>query len=81
MYSRRELLRNAKTLRKSSLNIFKYVYVCPDLTPLQREQNNKLEKELSDRKNAGETNLVIKRGSIVQRSSAILEEDRGSPEA
>lgn len=64
--TRRELLRRAKELRKSTHDTFKYVYICPDLSPRQREENPKLMVELTRRRQEGETDLMIRRGRIVK---------------
>ena len=66
--TRRQILRNAKSLRNSQS--YKQVFICPDLTPKERETNKQLVEELRRRKQAGESNLIIQRGKIVMRSSS-----------
>ena len=62
---RRQILRNAKTLRNSTT--YKKVFISPDLTPKEREANKNLLEELRRRKQAGEVNLIIKRGKIISK--------------
>jgi len=62
---RRQILRNAKNLRNS--NTHKRVFISPDLTPQEREANKQLRQELKRRKDAGDTNLIIKNGKIVSK--------------
>jgi len=64
---KRQILRNAKLLRNS--NSYKSVFISPDLTQQEREVSKKLHNELKRRKQAGETNLIIKHGKIVPRQS------------
>ena len=46
------------------------IYITPDLTPAEREAARKLREELTVRRAAGETNLVIWKGRIVTASSS-----------
>jgi len=55
---RRQILRNARHLRNS--NAHKNVLVSPDLTLQEREANKRLSQELKRRKDAGDSNLIIK---------------------
>ena len=64
-YVRGHLLRNAKTLRNSSSH--QNVYISPDLTPKEREINKLLREQLRRRKEAGESDLIIRRGKIVSK--------------
>ncbi|KAI8501333.1 hypothetical protein Bbelb_206040 [Branchiostoma belcheri] len=61
--SRALILRRAKDLRNSSR--WSRVYIVPDMTPNEREADRKLRQELKSRREAGEENLVIRRGRIV----------------
>ena len=61
--SKRELLNNAKKLR--STEKWERVYITPDLSPREREENKKLREELKKRRDEGETGIVIRRGKIV----------------
>ena len=45
------------------------VYVSPDLTMKEREINRALHQELKRRKEAGEKDLIIKRGKIINRQA------------
>ena len=45
------------------------MYISPDLTPKERETNRQLHTELKRLKQAGETNLMIKRGKIIIRQT------------
>ena len=76
--ARSYLLRNAKSLRCS--NTYQNVYISPDLTPKERETNKLLRHELRTRKEAGETNLVIRHGKIisVQRSNRLTSNSTSS---
>ena len=56
------LLQNAKTLRNSSSH--QNVYISPDLTPKEREINKLLYEQLRRRKEAGESDLIIRRGKL-----------------
>ena len=66
--SKRELLNNAKKLRNSEK--WGRVYITPDLSPHEREENKKLREELRKRRNEGESGLVIRRGKIIQQESS-----------
>ena len=61
--ARGQILKSAKTS-----NTYKQVYISPDLTPKEREANKCLHTELHRRKEAGETNLIIRCGEIVSKS-------------
>ena len=61
--SRKYLLQNARMLRGNSE--CNRVYISPDLSPKERELNKKLHTELKRHKQAGETNLIFKKGKIV----------------
>ena len=50
-------------LRKSAK--WQSVFISPDLTIKEREINRALHQELKRRKEAGEKDLVIKRGKII----------------
>ena len=45
------------------------MYVSPDLTMKEREINRALHQELKRRKEAGEKDLIIKRGKIINRQA------------
>ena len=62
---KRELLSKAKHLRQSK--VYKSIFISPDLTLQERNENKKLIDELRQRKANGETGLVIRRGEIIRR--------------
>ena len=59
---------NARKLRDSSSNVFKKVYINPDLSRQQRHTQWELRQELARRKEGGETGIFIHRGCIVKQS-------------
>ena len=59
-----ELFRKAKRLKNSR---FKNVYVHPDLTPMQRDLNFKLRREMKERRERGEDVMIIN-GAVRSRS-------------
>ena len=59
---KREVLSKSKLLNAGK---HKNVFINPDLTPKQREQDRKLRIELKERRDAGEKDAQIKRGKIV----------------
>ena len=65
--TRSSILRNAKNLRKSST--YQNVFISPDLSPKERESNKLLYQELKHCKQAGEVNLIIRRGKIVPKQT------------
>ena len=58
-------MRDAKTVRSS--NTYQNVFTSPDLTPKERETNKLLHQELKCHKEAGESDLIIRRGKIVSK--------------
>ena len=48
------------------LTKWKCIYVTPDLSRKEREENKRLREELSARRRAGEEHLMIRRGKIVK---------------
>ena len=73
-----DVLKLAPQLRQSAE--YSNIYITPDLTWREREEGRRLREELARRREAGETNLVIRRGKIIQ----LLPEDKrqgvGRPE-
>ena len=65
---KQEILGMAPQLRGSDK--WGNIYITPDLTPAEREAARKLREELTVRRAAGETNLVIRKGRIVTASSS-----------
>ena len=64
---RGEMLRNAKKLRNTTKEQLKKIIITPDMTVKEREISRKLREDLRIRREAGEENLVIRRGKIVNR--------------
>lgn len=62
--ARTEILRRAKNLKEH--DEYKKVYIAPDLTRNQREEDKKLREELKKLKEQGQTNIKIRRGKIVK---------------
>ena len=63
-----EILRNARHLKDSTDEALKDIFITPDLTQKQREQDKQLREELRRRRENGEQDLVIRRGRIVKRN-------------
>ena len=59
--NKRTILTNSSRLK--SIEEFSDVYISPDLTKVEREKQKKLREELKRRREAGETGLIIRRGS------------------
>ena len=64
MEIKRVILKEAKHLCKTE---DKNIFICPDLTFKQRENDAMLRKTLKERKEAGERNLYIQKGQIMER--------------
>ena len=64
---RGQMLRNAKKLRNTTKEQLKKIIITPDMTVKEREISRKLREDLRIRREAGEENLVIRRGKIVNR--------------
>ena len=69
---KRNILSNAKKLNKTK---DRKIFICPDLTPAQREKDLCLRKELQQRKNDGENNLYIHKGEIKKRNNTVTLND------
>ena len=65
-HQKRRILANAKKLRETS-GTFQKVYVTPDLSLNERQENKRLRDELFQRKKDGEKDLIIQRGKIVKK--------------
>ena len=64
--TKQNVIRNARKLRSSPQ--FEKIFVNPDRTPLQQQQNKILRRELRDRRENGE-DVIIRRGAVVQRDA------------
>ena len=62
-----KVLRKSKNLRSQTNNRFTAVFMHQDLTPLQRERRRSLLQELKNRRDQGETNLILRNWKIVSR--------------
>ena len=67
-----EILRMAPQLRDSVK--WGNIYITPDLTKTEREAARKLREELATRKAAGETDLTIRKGRIVTKNLAAVQQ-------
>ena len=67
---RRSVLANAKKLRDLSSDIFKGIYINPDLSVKERQAQKKLRSELARRKENGETDIFIRRGRIMKQRNS-----------
>lgn len=63
---KKDILRKAKQLR--DLPAHSNVYINPDLTLRQRDENKRLRNELKTRRSRGE-NVLIRNGKVVERST------------
>lgn len=67
MESRNKVLKNAKNLRVAPETLWKTVFIQQDFTPKEREVRKVLVQQLKTRRTAGETNLILVNGNIVQK--------------
>ena len=65
---KRLLLSNAKKLRLSSSEPLRKVFITPDLSLQERKVQRDLRSELKRRKDAGESDLIIRKGQIVKKN-------------
>ena len=72
---KRSILSNAKKLRNANSEQFRKIYITPDLSYQERMHQKNLRSELQRRKEAGEFNLVIRRGQIVTASRVAADMD------
>ena len=67
------ILTNAPKLKKSGNQSIKKLYITPDMTPKEMEEDTKIRKELTRRRAEGENDLMIRRGKIVRRPEAMAQ--------
>ena len=67
------LLKAAKSLRSQSSS--KGIYINPDQTFTQRTINKKLRAELKQRREAGENDVIIHRGRVINKSEVQVQKD------
>ena len=65
----KDLLRLAKNIQQS--DEWSNIYISPDLTPKEREVNRVLRAEIRRRRDAGESNLVIRNGKIIKTTREV----------
>lgn len=58
---------------------WKRIFITPDLTYAERQEQRQLREELMSRRTSGETNLIIRRGKIIQTSSRTEADSRSAP--
>ena len=68
-----QVLAKSKNLKRSGHEGMDKVFIFQDLTPRQREKRKRLVQELKDRKQRGESDLIIAGGKIVNRPAAVDE--------
>ena len=66
LHQKRRTLANTKKLRETS-GTFQKVYVTPDLSLTERQENKCLRDELFQHKKDGKKDLIIRRGKIVKK--------------
>ena len=76
---RRVILAAAKTLRHTES--WSNVYISPDIPPAEREKERKLRDELKTRRDAGESNLIIRSSQIITRKARVTRTTQDDNEA
>ena len=67
-----KILRSAKNLHRSQEGAMKAIFIHQDLTMKERQIRRQLVKELNDRRNQGEEDLIIVNNQIVKRWSSLV---------
>lgn len=62
-----QVLKSAKNLRREEEGVWKGVFIHADLTMKERDARRKLVSEMKQRKEQGETDLIIAQGRIVKK--------------
>ncbi len=65
--TQRTVLSKAKNLKQADSEASRNVSIVPDKTPKEREKYRELQKELKERKDKGETDLMIRDMKVVKR--------------
>ena len=65
--TQRTVLSKAKNLKQADTETSSNVYIVPDKTPKESEKYRELPKELKERKDKGETDLMISDMKVVKR--------------
>ena len=63
----KNILTAAKNLQSSANEEIKAISIAPDYTPAQKKERRKLQQELEQRKEQGETNLNIRNLKLVKK--------------
>ena len=61
-------IKKANSIRYREIEELKNIYIKPDLTKTQRQEDSKLREELKTRRAKGEDNLIIRKGKIVAKN-------------
>lgn len=67
---KKQILKKSRTLKDKPE--YENVFIGPDHTKMQREEQYKLRKELRDRKEKGEKDIFINNGKVVQARDKAL---------
>ena len=62
-----DILKKAKNLSKEIDNLYKNIYIGPDLSMEERERNRKLRQELREKRDGGESGWFIRAGRLVKQ--------------
>ena len=63
---KRSILQNARQLKEAGNDEMERIFITPDQSVKARQLNKQLRKELTERLEAGEENIVIRKGKIVE---------------
>ena len=81
--AKKQILSREKLLRKAKNEKFRKVYITPDLSYQERLHQKSPRSELHRHRNAGETNLIIRKGQIItvqpNNCTTNMETSRPSP--
>ena len=67
---KKQTLSRAKKLKDSKNECYNSVFISPDLTFQEREENRRLRNDLKARRDNGEENIIIRNGKIVKVSQS-----------
>ena len=63
-----EIIKNGKKLKNAN-EVFKKIYIAPDLTKKEREEDKKLREELEQKKSSGEQGWYIRSGRLMKNEN------------
>ena len=66
LQSKRDVLTKSTDLRKSDNPVAKNLYINPDLTPAQRENDRKLREKMWELREKDKKNVIIQKGEIIE---------------